>query len=115
MTMKKQRGFSLVECMIALVIVSVGLLGSGALLGTAIRSGLGSKQLTTAKILAQDKFESLRNQGYASLSSGTDTVAQGGFTYQRNWTVATSGNTKKLIVEVAVDGRTVSAGMLRGE
>ena len=100
----KQAGFTLLEVMISLAILSVGLLGMASLTASIIRTTSFSNDFTTATALAQDKLEELVNTSFGSLTSNNDTVnadGSAGGTYTRTWTIAASGNNKSIIVTVA--------------
>src|SRR5262245_927814 len=56
----KSRGFSLVEALVALVIVAVGLLGVGQLTLTALRENAGALTRTRAIYLLSDMMERIR-------------------------------------------------------
>jgi type II secretory pathway pseudopilin PulG len=61
---KKQDGFSLIEAVVAIFIMTVGLIGTAAALGYAIHYGTISRNVTGAKsiIVAQiEEIETLRN------------------------------------------------------
>jgi type IV pilus modification protein PilV len=63
-------GFTLIEVLIAIVILSVGLLGMAALTTGIIRGNTFSNELTTATTLAQDKMEEIRRirvTGYSNV------------------------------------------------
>ena len=72
---KKDRdnGFTLIEVLIAIVILSVGLLGMAALTVGIIKGNRFSNDLTTATTLAQDKMEDIRREGYSD-TPATDTT-----------------------------------------
>lgn len=57
----KNAGFSLLECMFALVITVVGLLAVAGLVVEAIRLQTVSRDATIANALAKAKIEELRN------------------------------------------------------
>jgi type IV pilus assembly protein PilV len=63
-------GFTLTEVLIAVVILSVGLLGLFAMTIATTRTSSFSKNLTTATILAQDKIEQIKNMSYANIAAG---------------------------------------------
>ena len=82
------QGFTLIELLVAIVILSVGLLAMATLTGSIVRNNKLSNDLTTATILAQDKMESIRANGYASAVSETKTACASPFSdYQREVTV----------------------------
>ena len=62
---KKQKGFTLVEVLVALVIL--GVLASALLLGvsTALKSSATSDELATAESLARSQMEYIKNEPYA--------------------------------------------------
>jgi prepilin-type N-terminal cleavage/methylation domain-containing protein len=109
-----RRGFSLLECMIVMLILAVGLLGMGGLMGTAIKSGATSKEMTTAAILLQEKCESLNRVPFNVIVSGNDTPMRDGVSYSRQWAVSSVADTKAIRVSVAVNGRQVKGEILRG-
>lgn len=107
-----QTGFTLIEVFIAIVILTVGLLGTAALTTGVVRGNLSGKNLTTATAIAQSCFEENRRVGYSSAGSvpaggtnscvtGNATVTLGGVAYTRNLAIDTSvSNIKTLTVTV---------------
>ena len=81
-TRSTQHGFTLIEVLITLVILSVGLLGIASLHATAKRSGHQAWQRTLAVTLADDMIERIRiNPGQAAAyHTGLGTNALGGGT-----------------------------------
>jgi type IV pilus assembly protein PilV len=57
---QRQRGVSLIEVMISVLIVSLGLLGAAALQATALRNNQGSYERTQTSILTQGIFDAMR-------------------------------------------------------
>ena len=92
----KQEGWTLIEVLVAIVILCVGLLAVGTMQISAIRGNFMGGNTSIALTLASQKMEDLLNRNYtdADLSNGSHTeqvsdsgiVAAGGF-YQRNWTI----------------------------
>ena len=70
---KKSGGFTLLEVLIAIVILSVGLLGMASLTVGIINGNKFSNELTTATTLAQDQMEEIRRLGYSGMPT-TDTT-----------------------------------------
>ncbi len=73
---KGDHGFSLVEILITLFVLSVGLLAVCGLTSGVMRSNAFSNKLTTATTLAQEKMEELRGRGYAAFPSGAAVVSE---------------------------------------
>ncbi len=111
----RETGFSLLEVLIALIVLAVGLISVAKFQGTIIKSGSLAKARTVATHLAQEKLDDLRNyevlittdpttfaivgcnvagkmryycianNAGGALASGTSTVAN--VAYTRTWTV----------------------------
>ncbi|MCG2831245.1 MAG: prepilin-type N-terminal cleavage/methylation domain-containing protein [Desulfobacteraceae bacterium] len=64
-------GFTLIEVLVAMVILSIGLLGTAALITGIIRGNQVSNRVTTATTLAQDKMEDIKRLGYSNTVSET--------------------------------------------
>ncbi|MBW2737749.1 MAG: prepilin-type N-terminal cleavage/methylation domain-containing protein [Deltaproteobacteria bacterium] len=62
-------GFTLIEVLVAMVILSVGLLGTAALITGIINGNKVSNRITTATVLAQDKMEEIKSVSYANAVS----------------------------------------------
>jgi prepilin-type N-terminal cleavage/methylation domain-containing protein len=93
--LKNMNGFTLVEFLIATVILSVGLLALINLQLTAIRSNHDSKEMTRATFLAEQQMEVLKNTPYGDLTIGTtqdpnnpvNGLGQPGGIFNRSWTI----------------------------
>lgn len=57
---RSQRGVSLIEVMVSVLIVTLGLLGAAALQATALRNNQGSYERTQTSILTQGIFDAMR-------------------------------------------------------
>jgi prepilin-type N-terminal cleavage/methylation domain-containing protein len=66
---KKSAGFTLTEVLIAMVILSVGLLGLSAMTVAMTKSLAFGNKLTTATALAQKKLEEIKNTSYTDVTS----------------------------------------------
>ena len=79
-----ERGFSLVEVLVASTILIVGLVSLAQLLAVAIASNISSGHTTYAAVLAAQKIEELRHVAWASeASTGVDDVGP----YTRRWSI----------------------------
>ncbi|MDA3833407.1 MAG: type IV pilus modification protein PilV [Spirochaetales bacterium] len=65
-------GFTLMEVLVAMLILSVGLLGMAALITGIVNSNKLSNRISTATVLAQDKMEEIRSTGYAGAADDTE-------------------------------------------
>jgi len=62
-------GFTLIEVLMALTIISIGLLGTAVLIYSISNSNRSSTEATMATTLAHDYLESLRNVGFETAPS----------------------------------------------
>ncbi len=86
--LKDIKGFTLLEVMIAMVILAIGLLGLASLQIMAIKGNSFGQQMTVASTIAQNQLEQLRRTP-AALANGNNTFTdQNGVTYTRSWIVA---------------------------
>jgi len=102
------RGFTLIEVLVAVFLLTVALLGTAALTTTVIKGNSLSQRSTTATTLAKDKLEELKARSFTSLSGGTDSWNAEGTTggtayYTRTWTV-TGTDPKTITVTVTWPG-----------
>ena len=74
--LRRQEGFSLIEVLIALVILAVGLLGLAMFQVTAIKGNAIASKWTVATELAQDRLEKFRHVNWAVIQ---DNVPSTGF------------------------------------
>jgi type IV pilus modification protein PilV len=58
---KKDKGFTILEVMIALIVLSIGLLGLAALQLVAVKGNSFSSEMTYATMLAQQQAETLKS------------------------------------------------------
>ncbi|GEM_PF-3224940 len=96
---KNQSGFSLLEVMIGMLILSVGLLGVVGFFGTGFKAlRAGSRQGLAAQ-LAQSKMEELRSVNPTLLSDGQDASEA----LVRRWTIQRSAQDPRIwIIRVEV-------------
>jgi prepilin-type N-terminal cleavage/methylation domain-containing protein len=81
------RGFTLIEIVVAIVLLAFGVLASASLTATLMRSNRGVTNRTRAVETLRLKVEDLQSQSYAQVANGNDTATIGGITYNRAWTV----------------------------
>lgn len=67
---RRQSGFSLIEMMISLLVISIGLMGTAQLLGIALQQNHFARFNTTAVEVARGKIEELKAGFDAGLSQG---------------------------------------------
>ena len=104
------KGFTLIEVLIAIVLLGVGLLGMASLAGSLINYNRFAHSVTIGTTLAQDKIEELRNTRYDGIVEGTvvessiDATGNAGGTYNRKTEIdadAAFSNTKTVEVTVS--------------
>lgn len=99
---RQMGGFSLLELLIALSILSIVLLALVGLAATAIQGNAFSQRLTTATTLAKDKLEGLQLAGYNGSITGTTTETE---------TYSTIANFPLFKRETVIQANTPAAGM----
>jgi type IV pilus modification protein PilV len=91
---KKAKGFSLVEVLVALVILSISLLALAGLMVQSTKNSSWGSHMTEAATLAQDRLEALRAvRPQTDIPEGMNNdqvTAASGILYTRTWTVTTN-------------------------
>jgi type IV pilus assembly protein PilV len=95
--LRTEKGFSLIEVMIALVLFAIGLLAFAGLEIVAVRNATYAKDYGKANTYAQQKVEEMKGTDWASVATGSDTLEQ---RYTRAWTVTETGTVKTVAVTV---------------
>jgi prepilin-type N-terminal cleavage/methylation domain-containing protein len=67
--MHEDRGFTLIEVLIAVIILTTALLGGVALIAGIMRGNVHSDFVTTGTVLAQEKIEAIKMLGYSGTPS----------------------------------------------
>ncbi len=70
--MSAEGGFTLVEALVALFILTIVSLSMAQMIGMGLLVDANSEDLTSATTLSANKLEELRNGDYASLTAGGD-------------------------------------------
>lgn len=69
-------GFTLMEVLVAMVILTIGLLGIAALIAGIINSNKLSNRMSVATVLAQDKMEDIKRIGYSGMPESDTTTTE---------------------------------------
>lgn len=99
--LSKSAGFSLIEVLIAIIILSISLLALAGLMATTVRNTSFGGHITEAATFAQDQLEQLRVTPWANIVTGNDTrTGSTGIVYTRNWNVVESENLKTVTITI---------------
>lgn len=109
-----KKGFSLVECVIALLILMVVSLAIISVFNFSFRNSADARKRFAALLVAQERMEEVRNTPFSSLAAGTlteNTVIKDGLSYKVvrtitdtdlvvNTTTAPGPETKQITIDV---------------
>lgn len=94
---KQQQGISLIELLIAFIIITLAILGYVKLHGTMLKNSTYAQQQSLAVQLAQDEIENYRDysaikktagqMSYEDIDDGTTSYTTANTTYDLKWTV----------------------------
>ncbi len=106
MILNQESGFTLLEVLVTLTLLTLGLLGVASLTTGIIKGNSYSKNITSATIVAQQQIDQAQRLGYTSVNSlaGSSTIAMGGTSFTRQTTVTDSSpslNMKTVAVSVS--------------
>jgi len=101
----KEKGFTLVEVLIAVMVLAVAFLAMYQMQAMAVRGNETGNQVTIATMLAQDKMEEIRNTAYDNVISINFPAENYGMVpnypqFRREVTVTESGRMKTVRVSV---------------
>jgi prepilin-type N-terminal cleavage/methylation domain-containing protein len=82
-----ERGFSLVELLFAMVLLSIGLLGVASIFPLGTRFVSAGKITSTAVALASEKMEELQSMPANSLSLNEGSYSEDVSPYTRSWVI----------------------------
>jgi len=105
---KRNRGFTLIEALIAMAIFSIGILAVGSMQLWNTKNNTTGNLTTQATMLARQKVEELKNEDIGVLTSGTysdpnnpvDENGNSGGIYTRTWNIAGSPTLRQITVRV---------------
>jgi prepilin-type N-terminal cleavage/methylation domain-containing protein len=112
LNLNNERGFTLVEAMVAMMISAIGLIGMAELMAVTLRMQQLGRNSTSATRLAQDKVDELTTVGFddASMQCGgsidadvenfNDSTANG--TYKRRWVVSAGPDGSPTLRQITV-------------
>jgi prepilin-type N-terminal cleavage/methylation domain-containing protein len=106
---KKMNGFTLIEVLVALIILAISLLALAGLMVTTTKNNSSGNHMTEAATFAQDKLEELRAMRWENLPVGTSSDQKSGSTginYTRNWKVEPGGVLKTITISINWQDRT---------
>jgi len=97
----KLDGFTLIEILVALIIISVSLLALAGLMVTTTKNNSFGNHMTEATTFGQDKLEELRVTPWDYILKGGDNIIGcTGINYTRNWDVGTNENLKTITIKI---------------
>jgi type IV pilus modification protein PilV len=107
-TKKREQGYTLIEVLIGVALLSIGLLAVAQMQILTITTNTAANQKTTAITLAQDQLELLRMRPYSTLGNAPLSDSSG--IYTRSWTVQANtpaSNMSTVTVTVSWQGKQV--------
>ena len=99
-----KEGFTLIEVMITMVVLSIGLVALAGIQISAIKGNAFSRRMTTAVSVAEQTIEQIKNSPYDNVQSQSTTqvtAANMNFNSQVNVTNTTPTNGKRVEVTVS--------------
>lgn len=104
-----QHGFTLLELLVTVLILTIGLLGTAGLTAGIIRGNSFSKNITSATAVAQTQLEAIQRAGYAAAVindvsgpfKSSDSASMSGMTFTRVTAISTASNMKTITVTVS--------------
>jgi len=101
---RSRDGFTLVEVVLAMVLLSVGTLGLVHLAGAAMLTARSARAATSLGVYAENALEAARDRGFAGTVTGVamDTLNLRGVRYSRRITIADRDvRTREVRVDIA--------------
>ena len=117
-----ENGFTLIEVLVAAVILTMGMMGFGSFLGNLVSKNAMNERRSLATTLAQEKIEELKNNailGILTAANGSPTIADevldkdgnasAGGMFTRNWVINAATTPKQINVTVSWVGNGISS------
>ena len=102
----RRNGFTIVETLVAIIILSVGVLALASSVGGITRMLSSGQRKTRASTIAASVLDSLRNAAYSAspkctgLVSGAWSATNYGSHYSTAWTVTGTGKSRRITIVV---------------
>jgi type IV pilus assembly protein PilV len=94
---RRQGGFTLIEVLVALVILMVGFLAMTTMHVTSARANTMARRRTMATLLAHQQIERFQRLDANSIDAGTDTATMDGYDFARSWTKTDNAGTSDTV------------------
>lgn len=103
-----RRGFTIIEVLVAIILLAVGLVSLAALGPATMKLAAGGSLQTAATAAAEARFDSLASIPCVNLANGTTTQGSGtpGRRIREHWVVTDGNNVKRLLDTLWLPGRT---------
>jgi type IV pilus modification protein PilV len=104
---RNRGGFTIVETLVAVIVLSIGVLALASTVGGITRMMSSGQQKTRAATVAASILDSLRNKAYSDipkcsgLSNGSKTSGLYGTRYASSWTITGAGTSRDVRIQVA--------------
>ena len=82
-----ERGISLIEVMVGVVLMTIGILGLAALSVTVAQANRGATNRSRADQVLHEKIEEFQTADYDEITNGDDEITVGDITFERTWTI----------------------------
>ena len=117
--LKKKEGFTLIEVLLAVSILSIGLLAIASMQISAIKVNSSASYLTKRSTWAQDKLEELVALPYSNANlgegdHGPETTSDG-HTVEWNVVAGPVSDTKQVTVTVTKSGKTIQMRFIKAD
>ncbi len=99
----KSKGFTLIEILVSIVILSIALIGLATLMTSTTMNNSSGLQIAEAVNLAQNKIEELGVTQWAAIAAGSDkTKGSTEIEYTRSWTFQLDGTGQNMSVFLTI-------------